>query len=355
MKNVARFACIISVAIIMPVLGCWGTDTKSSPDAGTISCKGKADGTTCTNPSVNPCIERGVCMGGTCMVSFAPAGTACGDIVSNDCTKPDTCDGAGVCQANHELLGTACGDSSKVECSESDTCNGAGSCSPNHKVAGTACGNDTDTQCTNADSCDDRGQCADNHEMDGKSCTDCPGGGGCDSCSAGVCTGDCASAPRTLSTLLAYDDAHDGTMFDITAGATDIKITSFDVNLRPTATPHDVEIYYRVGSYAGFDNDSSGWTKAGRADDVISAGTDVATSIPIDLGVNIPAGATYGFYVVTVGSGGVYYSAGSQEGRVYISDANISIREGIAVGYPFLGQLGTVYVFNGNVHYQTCP
>ena len=36
--------------------------------------------------------------------------------------------------------GTACGDDSTTECSGADTCNGAGTCLPNHEPAGAPCG-----------------------------------------------------------------------------------------------------------------------------------------------------------------------------------------------------------------------
>ena len=32
-----------------------------------------------------------------------------GDETDDDCTDPDTCDGAGSCLDNHETAGTACG------------------------------------------------------------------------------------------------------------------------------------------------------------------------------------------------------------------------------------------------------
>jgi len=56
-----------------------------------------------------------------CISSFEPVGTACGNPTNNECTDPDTCDGAGVCLANHAPDGTTC--------QTSETCL-AGECNP---------------------------------------------------------------------------------------------------------------------------------------------------------------------------------------------------------------------------------
>ena len=88
----------------------------------------------------------------------------CGDATDDECTNPDTCDGAGTCAPNHEGAGAACGDQG-VECLVDDSCDGAGAC-PNDgfEPSGTTCGDPADTICDNPDSCDANGACQDNYE-----------------------------------------------------------------------------------------------------------------------------------------------------------------------------------------------
>jgi len=195
------------------------------------------DGLFCTLSSVcngsgvcvgsgDPCAGGGECAGACDEGSdscYVPNGTPCGDPTSNDCTAPDTCDGAGGCEANDAVagsaapvlcddtnectsdqcdgaggcayqnvaFGTSCGDPGTTDCTAPDSCDGAGSCSPNDALVGTACGDPTATACTGADSCDGAGSCAANDSPAGTAasvlcddvneCTsdECDGTGGC--------------------------------------------------------------------------------------------------------------------------------------------------------------------------------
>jgi cysteine-rich repeat protein len=78
--------------------------------------------------------------------SFEPSGAACGDPTDNDCTNPDTCDGAGNCLSNHEPANVQCwgpdpnsngfnplGNTCKY------ACDGSGSCQPH--ITPNCCGN----------------------------------------------------------------------------------------------------------------------------------------------------------------------------------------------------------------------
>ncbi|HTV21522.1 MAG TPA: hypothetical protein VMG12_22695 [Polyangiaceae bacterium] len=82
-------------------------------DAG-ISCSVSAD---CDDS--NDCTGD-VCTGQVCVFTPLAIGSACGDSASEDeCTQPDTCDGAGVCLPNHQPDGTLC---------EAGHCNTEGAC-----------------------------------------------------------------------------------------------------------------------------------------------------------------------------------------------------------------------------------
>ncbi len=90
------------------------------------------------NPS-NACMA---CSPSKSTTAFSPraSGTSCGSSTSNQCTKPDTCDGKGTCQPNHMSAGTACGDSTDGPCTNPDSCDGKGTCKSNDPPNGTSCG-----------------------------------------------------------------------------------------------------------------------------------------------------------------------------------------------------------------------
>lgn len=159
--------------------------------------------------------------------------------------------------------------------------------------------------------------------------------------------------PATLTTLFAGGAANNGNMFDITA-ANDVLIQSFDENLQNN---EPLAIYYKAGTHVGFETDSGAWTLIGTYTGVVTNGSGVATAVPIPVNVVIPAGQTYAFYITyTTSQGSMGYTPGTAVGNVYVSDANIQIKEGVGKVYPFSTTF-TPRVFNGTVHYTsyTCP
>jgi hypothetical protein len=99
-----------------------------------ISCENVIcyDGNECTADECNPNT-------GTCSFVNKTAGSSCGDPASNDCTNPDTCNGAGICLANDDPAGVTCREDGN-ECTD-DFCDGDGSCSHPFEPAGLQCGN----------------------------------------------------------------------------------------------------------------------------------------------------------------------------------------------------------------------
>ncbi len=137
------------------------------------------DGTECT---VDTCVED---VGGTghCENPNLPIDTPCGDPTANDCTLPDTCDGAGVCLLNHGANGIPCTDDGN-ECTQ-DFCS-SGACTHSNLPFGTLCGlwRDCPADACNAffaefypddgnDYCDGAGVCvAYSCSMEASYCTD---------------------------------------------------------------------------------------------------------------------------------------------------------------------------------------
>ncbi|MCA9581357.1 MAG: hypothetical protein KC416_06150, partial [Myxococcales bacterium] len=148
---------------------------------------------------------------GLCVALPLGAGTGCGDTTDNECTKPDTCDGAGTCQDNHVAANTSCGDATTSGCTNPDTCDGAGTCQPNHFGSGTPCGDASDTDCDNPDQCDGLGTCAVQNENDGTSCNDCDDGAGkCSTCLGGACPNACGNDTVDANLGEQCDGSNDG-------------------------------------------------------------------------------------------------------------------------------------------------
>jgi len=165
-----------------------------------------------------------------------------------------------------------------------------------------------------------------------------------------VCVGDPVTLtiePTTasLETTLAAGNQQNGNMFDVTA-FNEVVITGFDVSPNTTT---DYEIYYKVGTYLGFEGTSSAWTLLGSSTGI---GPGTAIDAGIVLSQTIPAGQTYSYYVTSsIASEFQAYTTGNDESADIANDGNIRITEGIGIEYPF----GTTYrprIFNGRVKYH---
>lgn len=333
-----------------------GEPDAGEPDAGPIEeCVGEEDGAPCGEiPSVTSCIRAYACQAEACQPVFAVEGASCGASVEGTCDLPDTCDDAGTCIARFAVIDTPCGDDALSDCNAPDSCDGAGACRPNLAVEGTACGDAAASQCNAADTCDALGACAANTTPDGVACYDCGAGvGACTSCSGSACAvraGRCVAETTQLSTTTMAGNNHRGNMFDLTALHT-VTIESFDAFPMGNTT---MEVYYRPGTYVGFEGNVAGWTMLGSAP-IVAQGGLVPVAVPVR--VTIPEGETYGFYVTSTQTGvSLNYSNGNAVGAPYTSDANLVFKEGGGLEYPFTGGTGAVYqprIFNGAIHYST--
>lgn len=168
-----------------------------------------------------------------------------------------------------------------------------------------------------------------------------------------ICPGDtvniAAAGPITdLQTTFAAGNNHRGNMFDITA-INSVIIEGFDAHPMGNTT---IEIYYKTGSYAGSENNAAAWTFVGSAA-VVAQPTGTPTPIPVNVGVTIPAGQTYAFYVTSNNTGvSLNYTNGTTAGNVYASDANIQFLEGCGLEYPFSGSPFSPRIWNGIIHYS---
>ena len=133
-------------------------------------------------------------------------------------------------------------------------------------------------------------------------------------------------------------------MFDISTTKT-INITNFDTHIIGTLS-YDVKVYYKVGTYAGFETNAGAWSLLGNST-VTGAGLGNPTSINIG-GLTIPAGATYGIYVMMdIGDNAVTI------GMQTYSNSDIQITTGPTLcdfTNEFAGVVGN-FEWNGTVYY----
>ena len=141
-------------------------------------------------------------------------------------------------------------------------------------------------------------------------------------------------------------------MFDITA-TNDIQIASFDGHISNTQTTY--QIYYKVGTWVGFENNPGAWTELGTAT-FTPNGLGQYSAIPIPVNLTIHAGQTYAFYLMNNGAVN-YYHNGSSVGAVSTTDANLTVFQGAGLNSLFGlgGNVFTTRVWEGRVNYLASP
>ena len=147
-----------------------------------------------------------------------------------------------------------------------------------------------------------------------------------------------------LTTTFSSNNGSAGNMFNITAHK-EITIDSFYVNCSSSGP---MEVWYRPGSYIGFQSTQSGWTKLGDAW-VNSAGSNNPTVLPVG-GLTIPAGETYGIYITFAdGYSGIRYTNGTGYNETYVND-DLTL---VALhGGGYFNTTITPRVWNGRLFYR---
>lgn len=162
-----------------------------------------------------------------------------------------------------------------------------------------------------------------------------------------VSEGEPESNPLTTTLNGFYSSS--GNMFDI-AAKTEVYITGFDITMSNFYTS-DIEVYFKPGTYQGYEYSPSAWSLIGTAPGIVGGGNGVAVPLNLQLFAHIPAGTSGAFYITCNN----YYSYlsnqyGTGVGNVYVQDDNIQVKEGISNYYAFGYSFGP-YVFGGRVHY----
>ena len=156
-----------------------------------------------------------------------------------------------------------------------------------------------------------------------------------------------ASHADSLTTLFAGPNGAAGNMFDLTA-TQNLTINSFAINLT-TGTIANVAVYFKAGTFVGFESAAASWTLVGTQNGVVSNGSDVPT--PLDVpDFSLSAGQTYGLYVVTTDTTDINYTNGAN----VFNNANLSFSGGIGKTYGTNGFDGDTFsprTWNGTVNY----
>jgi hypothetical protein len=161
----------------------------------------------------------------------------------------------------------------------------------------------------------------------------------------------------SLTTLFARDNGNaetGGIYFEIENLETEtVQVVAWDVNLDDGGS-YDLSVWYRQGTYSGFEQSPAGWTLVGTDAGVVSNGVDVPT--PIDVGgLDIPAGETYGIAMTLVpiaAIGGFQYTNGTGSNETY-NDGTLELRAGSANNVAFAtGAVFEPRVWNGTVDYD---
>ncbi len=153
--------------------------------------------------------------------------------------------------------------------------------------------------------------------------------------------------------------SENGFYFQLQAGAANTLIKSFST-VSQNGGVRDVAIYYKTGSYAGFESNSSAWTIIGSAsgfDPLNSLSCPIPeTKIPINVNVCIPSGQVYSFYIIrSNGSGTFEANKATPEGQIAVTDGSISLYagKGTVDFFPFQGSfLRDSLTFQGTIDYS---
>ncbi|MCS6917309.1 MAG: GEVED domain-containing protein [Chitinophagales bacterium] len=153
--------------------------------------------------------------------------------------------------------------------------------------------------------------------------------------------------PQFIATSLDGGVSDHGTMLQVYAHE-HLMITGLDLHLAAIADLK-LKIYYRKGSYEGYENQEDKWICAGSVT-VTGKGLGQLTPLPLPLSISVSKGQTLALYV-TATTPHLLNSLFSGGSPVIASDSLISIMEGIGMVYPFGAVTGSRQ-FNGRIYYQ---
>ncbi len=137
-----------------------------------------------------------------------------------------------------------------------------------------------------------------------------------------------------------------GSYFDIKA-TNELLIDSFWQHFAYSGT-YDAYVYYKSGTYSGFENNSSAWTLYQKVT-ISTNGFGQMVGIKLSKALNIPSGNLVGFYILVDGLT-TNKSVTFKTGALSYSNADLSISAGTVSNNQFAGVGG--YSWDGRVFYR---
>lgn len=157
------------------------------------------------------------------------------------------------------------------------------------------------------------------------------------------------STTASLATPFNSNGGQAGNIFDIEVTASGgLQLTGLAVNTTVSGTVH--LFLRRNGTHVGYEHDPSAWIWIG-AGPVTSAGFDVPSAVGGSWDIYLAPG-THALYISMTGSG-MRYTTGTSVGATLVQDADLTIREGVGLTYPF-GSLFSPRAWNGRLDYTSC-
>ena len=163
------------------------------------------------------------------------------------------------------------------------------------------------------------------------------------------------SKGATISTTFGSNNGQSGNMFDLLTNSQAITLNQLGLNIPAGITNGTYDVYFRLGTHVGFENDASAWTLLDTFTGVSSAGNNTATFVDIT-DLEIPADTRIALYPTqtTTNSLGLRYTNGTGVGNVAASNADLTIFEGTGNSFAF-GATFQPRVFNGTFDYTVTP
>ena len=153
------------------------------------------------------------------------------------------------------------------------------------------------------------------------------------------------------TTFTTTSSSYQGAMFNVTARQP-LTLNTMDGNFT-AGGPVAVAVYYKTGSYVGFQNNSSAWTLIDTATINAPSPVNTPTPIPIPLAIAMNAGDTVAFYVTATSGNRVRFKNGTANLNSFIaSDSILDIYQGPVVAYPFGNGLNNK-IWSGDINYTT--
>jgi hypothetical protein len=152
-----------------------------------------------------------------------------------------------------------------------------------------------------------------------------------------------------ITTTFAGGNNQSGNMFDVSVGSNALIVQSLGLHLN-TGT-WTIQVYEKSGTWVGSQNNSAAWTLVDTIAGVVGGGFGVSTFVNV-VDFVLGANATTGLYITTTApfTDAMFYTNGTAVGNVAAANADLTVREGAGISYPFADTF-TPRIWNGTINY----